>query len=355
MYVALNHQPQACRVVDAFIARLARETGPNKNVELGGRDGFKTFPNGVTSWIRGANGKKGRRINGGWHISIARQLRVFFTTTPLFPRPVREQMGEVYDLLIRVHAQLRIPLRKEKLAHYQKVINDCLKAMVPICRPHTRSECKSIKFHWPYHWSDTRRDLGCSAEEKSLERKLGEAQKKNFKFTNGRNDIEVGFTCEFLQHLCTRIRIYCTILCHICDLLPTINVIFSLQKQMRLREERTWKLRDLLGMAMELPTFADPGQDPEFWYKPIYRIQNPKLVGQIRKLNVVKKVGLPTTLDTSERTGLWRAIRKALSGANPALTWRAPISSATQMKLTLPDYQELGTKCTQMPYFYLIR
>ena len=147
-------------------------------MELSGRDGFKPFPNGVTSWIRGAKGTKGRRINGGWHISIARQLRVFFTTTPLLPPRIRAQMGEVYDLLIRVHAQLRIPLRKEKLADYQKVINDCLAAMVPICRPHTPGDCKSIKFHWPYHWSDTRRDLGCSAAEKSLERKLGEAQKK---------------------------------------------------------------------------------------------------------------------------------------------------------------------------------
>ena len=34
--------------------------------------------------------------------------------------------------------------------------------------------------------------LGCSAAEKSLERKLGEAQKRNFKFTNGKNNIEVG-------------------------------------------------------------------------------------------------------------------------------------------------------------------
>ena len=110
-------------------------------------------------------------------------------------------MGEVYDLLIRVHAQLRIPLRKDKLSTYQTTINNCLKAMVPICRPHTPGDCKSIKFHWPYHWSDTRRDLGCSAEEKSLERKLGETPKKNYKFTNGRNDIEVDFTYTFFLRL----------------------------------------------------------------------------------------------------------------------------------------------------------
>ena len=37
---------------------------------------------------------------------------------------------------------------------------------------------------------------------------------------------------------------------------------------MRLREERTWKLRGLLGMARELPTFADPGMDEDHWYSP---------------------------------------------------------------------------------------
>ena len=56
---------------------------------------------------------------------------------------------------------------------------------------YTPSDCNSIKYHWPYHWSDTRRELGCSAAEKSLERKLGEVQKRNFKYTNGRNDVEV--------------------------------------------------------------------------------------------------------------------------------------------------------------------
>jgi len=36
---------------------------------------------------------------------------------------------------------------------------------------------------------------------------------------------------------------------------------------MRLREERTWELRGLLGMARGLPTFADPGMDEDTGYK----------------------------------------------------------------------------------------
>ena len=91
----------------------------------------------------------------------------------------------------KVHASLRIPLLKQDLAVYQGTINDLLTAMIVICTPSTKSKCRSIKYHWPHHWNDTRRELGCAAHEKSLERKLAEAQKRNFKFTNGRYDVEV--------------------------------------------------------------------------------------------------------------------------------------------------------------------
>jgi hypothetical protein len=46
----------------------------------------------------------------------------------------------------------------------------------------------SIKFHWPRHWAFTRRQLGCAADEKSLERKLGETHKKMYKFTSKKDD-----------------------------------------------------------------------------------------------------------------------------------------------------------------------
>ena len=173
--------------MDSFVANIARETAPNKNVELGGRDGFKTFPNGVTWWIL-----KSIRINGGWHISIARHLRVFFGTTDLLPPLIRRQICTVYDLIMKVHTSLRIPVPKDSLASYQGTINELLSALVRLNAPHSKSMCNSIKYHWPRHWENTRRELGCSAHEKSLERKLGETQKKNFKFTNGRQDVEVG-------------------------------------------------------------------------------------------------------------------------------------------------------------------
>ena len=164
---------------------VAGRTPPNKNVEVGGRGGCKTFPHGVTNWIRNE-----RRINGGWHVAIARHLHVYLSTTPLLPLNTRAKIGEAYSLLLEVHASLRFAILKTDLPRYQGVINDLLRAMVDLNTKYTPSECNSIKYHWPYHWSDTRRELGCAAAEKSLERKLGEVQKRNFKYTNGRNDVE---------------------------------------------------------------------------------------------------------------------------------------------------------------------
>jgi hypothetical protein len=47
--------------------------------------------------------------------------------------------------------------------------------------------------YWPLHWAHTRLQLGCAAEEKTLERKLGQSQKRNFRFTNHQEDTsEVG-------------------------------------------------------------------------------------------------------------------------------------------------------------------
>ena len=79
---------------------------------------------------------------------------------------------------------------------------------------------------------------------------------------------------------------------------------------MRLREERTQKLRGLLGMTRELPTFADPGMDEDTWYRLIYRIQNPKLVGKTTRLNIARKLGLPDFLTELEGIGLWRAMNE---------------------------------------------
>jgi hypothetical protein len=173
-------------LIDAFATNLHATSPPNKNVELYGRDNMKLFGHGITHFIR-----KGRRIDGGWHIAIARHLQIFVGTTNLLCAATKTRFAVMYDLMFHVHSSLRLPVRTAQLPSYQETIDDLLEVMVHICGPSTKSNCNSIKYHWPRHWADTRRELGCSAAEKSLERKLGEIQKKNFTFTNSRFDVDV--------------------------------------------------------------------------------------------------------------------------------------------------------------------
>ena len=151
----------------------------NKDVEIAGRSALRTFKYGVTSYIL-----ETRRIDGSWHIAMSHTLHIALSTSVHLQRSTKRKLTYAFKLLFRVYAGLQLPLLKSKCSQYQKNIDDLLSVLVEIHMPFSLSDCKSIKFHWPRHWVDTRRTLGCAAHEKSLERKLAETQKKNFKFTN---------------------------------------------------------------------------------------------------------------------------------------------------------------------------
>jgi hypothetical protein len=178
---------QVCREVDDFFINTARNMPSNKNQEIGGRDGVKFFKHGVTTYML----PKIRRINGGWWISIARHLRIFFCFTKLVSDATRHKFGKALSLLFVVHHALRDPVHKTELVTYQNNITTLLKTLIEISKPTCKSKCNSIKHHWGYHWGGTRQQLGCSANEKSLEQNLGEVQKKHFKHTNKRYSVEV--------------------------------------------------------------------------------------------------------------------------------------------------------------------
>ena len=166
---------------------VAGSPAQNGNVEIGERSGLKLFRHGITEYLLNF-----RRIDGGWYISMIRQLQVCLCTTAEYFSPVqRREVAKALELCVMVHNNVRAPVLKTELGEYQSVINELLRRSVAICAPSTPSECASIKFHWPRHWAESRRDLGCSALEKSLERKLGETHKKNFKFTNTVGNKEV--------------------------------------------------------------------------------------------------------------------------------------------------------------------
>ena len=118
---------------------------------------------------------------------------VFYTSKS---RATRMQIGDAYNLLYGVECALRYPLRKTKVHEFEQLVIRLLEAQIAICTPYSKSKCNSIKYHLPYHWGDTRVQLGCSPNEKSLEKKLAETQKRNFAFTNKKHDVEVPLEVE---------------------------------------------------------------------------------------------------------------------------------------------------------------
>ncbi len=94
------------------------------------------------------------------------------------------------SITVNTFLPLQKQVEKHVLRNTQELldINELLECIKHICERTSPSACNSAKYHLPYHWLDTRLQLGCSAAEKSLERKLGEAQKKYFPFTNGKQD-----------------------------------------------------------------------------------------------------------------------------------------------------------------------
>jgi hypothetical protein len=132
-------------------------------------------------------------VDGTSDISISRHLRVFLCTTTLLRNNTKKLYATAFSLLFTVHASLRLPLKKTLVGQYQNDINELLHLIKKIARTCTirGKGVDVVKLHLPYHWADTRMQLGCAAAEKSLERKLGEAQKKYFPMTNGKDGAQV--------------------------------------------------------------------------------------------------------------------------------------------------------------------
>ena len=173
------------RALDVFVETVATQNVCNKNVELRGKNGFKLFPKGIAHIIRNEIS-----VDGAFHIAMARHLHVYLCNVDILPVEMKQTFGRAYELLFKVHASLRLPVKKNDLQEYQNNIDSLMVMLKMICRDSSPSDCNSIKFHYPIHWGHTRLELGCAADEKSLEKKLSESQKRHFAFTNGKCGVD---------------------------------------------------------------------------------------------------------------------------------------------------------------------
>jgi hypothetical protein len=272
--------------VDFFAKRVANMTR-NTNVEINERDGFKLFRHGFADYVRNGN-----RIDGGWHMSITRHLHVWLCTSGILPNDKKLLCATACCKLYEVDAFLRWPVQRRKLAYYSVVIDDLLQILLEISLPYVKCKGNSIKFHWPRHWVYFRLNLGCSAAEKTLERKLAETQKKFYRFTNGKGDID---------------------------------------SQIMKKDMQAWTLRDVLH-AGGLPPM-ETRTDVVDLFKP-QTLKDTALVGRTTGFEVeTDGKGLPMSLPMDIRRVLLRAIKRDV--ANGVLDWHHPITIATSLSLSM--------------------
>jgi len=169
---------------------------------------------------------------------------------------------------------------------------------VGLYKTHSPSKCQSIKFHWPRHWGHTRRNLGCAADEKSLERKLGETHKKMFKYTSGKDDV-LG--------------------------------------QMARANQRIVQLKDLLHVAKMRPmTGHDGAKDLEVMASTPARAET-ELKGKPRNFNPAGNgFELPRSYTPEARAAIMRV---AKHGHTRGPLWVAPVKISLGLKMVLEDKQ----------------
>jgi hypothetical protein len=86
---------------------------------------------------------------------------MFFCVTKIVSDTTRTKFCDALSLLFEVHHGLRNPLHKDDLDCYQGKINFLLATLVDIGLPWSKSQCNSIKYHWPRHWGQTRQVRSC--------------------------------------------------------------------------------------------------------------------------------------------------------------------------------------------------
>ena len=279
-----NHK--VCRRLDDF-ARQVSKHARNTNSEISAHDGFKLFPHGFADYIRNEN-----RVDGGWHLSMTRHLHVFLCTSDFLPIDKKLLCSTACSKLYEVDTFLRWPVKKNKLAYYSVLIDDLLEIIVGICRPYVTKQGNCFKLHWPRHWVYFRLNLGCSADEKSLERKLAETQKKIYRFTNGKDNTS---------------------------------------DQISKKNMQAWTLRDVLhaGALRPMEDIDDMG---EYFSPPT--MKEPLLVGHKAEFHIQSDgKGLPRSLSVDVRRVLLRAIKRDIDAG--VLQWRTPITMASSMSLSL--------------------
>ena len=71
---------------------------------------------------------------------------------------------------------------------FHHTVVTAIEKLLVVLKPISPSAGCSKKMHLPLHWADYIKEIGCSANEKTQEKAIGDMWKKRFKHTGGRID-----------------------------------------------------------------------------------------------------------------------------------------------------------------------
>jgi hypothetical protein len=106
------------------------------------------------------------------------------------------------------------------------------------------------------------------------------------------------------------------------------------------KNTRRWQLQDILHSIGEPGiTQSDYGDANEDAMQARNDPYAPELIGKIVPFDLAANEGLPECMSEADRSFMYRAIRKATTGAVRTLEWTLPITCTTQLKTSLEDQQ----------------
>jgi hypothetical protein len=173
--------------IDDALREFARSNARCSDVELTSIGKWLYFQLGVTE---GLCGVKDKRLNGMFYWPMLRQIHVALAGSNLLTKIEKINLFGVCDLCYQVIELVHNPVPKGNngAQNFQDVAKEFTRQLILAWKPHSKSNCESIKWHLILHWQWYLKQMGAFSDERTLEKELGILFKKPYKMTNHHED-----------------------------------------------------------------------------------------------------------------------------------------------------------------------
>jgi hypothetical protein len=186
-HVKEGNRKCALDFIDDALREFARANARCSDVELTSIGKWMYFSSGVTDGLVGA---KDKRLNGMFYWPMLRQIHVALADSNLLTKAEKISHFGVCDLCYQVIELVHNPVAKGNngAQNFQDVAKEFTRQLIVIWKPHSNSNCESIKWHLILHWQWYLKQMGAFSDERTLEKELGILFKKPYKMTNHHGD-----------------------------------------------------------------------------------------------------------------------------------------------------------------------